>query len=146
MKPIERTAMTEPLVPLVTIAAELRCNVDVLVRRFAGDILIDEAGLRCIPASVSREYLAKVHAEAREVHRQALRMAAERAAQGNPLRERVRRIQARQDQLGDPIDGAALARMMESDGARDAELDRAAATRHELMTGTTVYHKLQEGN
>src|SRR5262245_19144427 len=96
-----------PLVPLVTLAAELRCDVEVLARRFAGDILVDGAGLRCIPEARSRMYLAKVHAEAREIHRQALQLAAERAARGNPMRERIRRIQARQTQLGGPVDGGA---------------------------------------
>ena len=131
------------LVPLVTLALELRCDPDTLARRFAGDILVDAAGLRAVPASRCREYLAKVHNEARESHRAALRVAAERQAAGNPLRDRVKAIQARQAQLGDPIDDAAFARMMEADGSRDAELDRAARDRAELMGQVQpTYHKI----
>jgi hypothetical protein len=141
----ENQPMTDnQLVPLVTLAAELRCDVDALVRRFAGDILIDGAGLRAIEASRCREYLAKVHNEAREIHRPALALAAERAAQGNPLRERVKRIQARQAALGEPLEGGALATMMAADGSRDRELDRAAAERHEMLTGQSTYHPLRQ--
>ena len=136
--------MTEPLVPLVVLALELRTDVDILVRRFAGDILVDGAGLRAVPASRCREYLAKVYAEARQIHQDALRVATERQAAGNPLRDRVKAIQARQAQLGEATDGAALGRMMAAD--LDARLDRAARDRAELAAGATVYHKLQEGN
>jgi hypothetical protein len=129
------------LVPLVTLAAELRCPIETLVKRFAGSIVLNEAGLRAISAERSRVYLAAVDAEAVEIHRAALAAAGERAM--NLARLRVRAIKAQQEGLGEPLDGGALATMLEADGARDAQLDRAARDRAELMgQAEPQYHKI----
>ena len=72
------------------------------------------------------------------------RKAAEARAAGNPVRERVRAIAKKQQLLGEATDGvgAALGRMQEADGARDAALDRAARDRQEMLDGTTYYHSV----
>jgi hypothetical protein len=129
--------MPEPLVALVLLALELRCPIETLLRRFAGSIVIDPStGLRAITAERSRMYLAAVNAEARE-------KAAQRAEVTMPeARLRVQAIKARQEQLGEATDGAALGRMMATD--LDAQLDRAARDRAEMLNGATTYHRIKE--
>ncbi|OBK78337.1 hypothetical protein [Mycobacterium sp. 1164985.4] len=137
------------LVPLGAIAAELGTSIDTLARRVADAIVIDAvSGLRCIEADICREHIARHHDAAREIHRQALERAAQTGASVEAMRERVRAIQRQQERLGPPVEGegGAFAVMLECDGARDAQLNKAARDRAEMTGGRLTYHQLNEGN
>lgn len=126
-------------VPLVLLALELHCDVDRLVRRFAGDIVIDPvSGLRAIPAPICREHLAAVHAQARQIHQDALRVAAERAAAPNPLRERVRARMAAAQAVPDGV--SAFEMMIARDP--DNPLARAGRNMDDMLRGDVTYHKI----
>jgi hypothetical protein len=135
----QQMTKTEALVALVLLALELRVDVTTLRRRFAGSIVLNEAGLESITCERARMYMAAVRAEAAEIHSAALRLAAEQAEQGNPARLRVQAIKAAQ-QGGDGVD--AYAAMVGNDP--DNPLNRAGRNMDEMLTGQATYHRLQE--
>ena len=133
-------------VPLTLIAAELNVPVDTVLRRLSEHVGFDDAGLRCVSVEHAWSYISHVQTERRIAAEQQRRRMADLAAKGNPLRDRVRRLAKQQERLAEAPDGegAAFARMLEADGSRDRELDRAARDRQELFSGATTYHRIQE--
>ena len=137
-------SMTVSTVPLAVLAMHQGRTEYELVAKYADCVVLDASGLPAIPTA-----LAKADNDALRQKRAALveeskRKAAEARAAGNPVRERVRAIAKKQQLLGEATDGvgAALGRMQEADGARDAALDRAARDRQEMLDGTTYYHSV----
>jgi hypothetical protein len=95
------------LVPLGIIAFELGLGTRDLERRCNGAVTRDPYGIRCIPGDLVRELIAERDAklDARRAEHQRHQDAL--AAQGNPIRERVRAIQATQR----PVEGNDMAAM-----------------------------------
>lgn len=129
-------------VPLAVLALELHQPIDNLARRLAGDVVVDPVtGLRAVPATFCRTYLAKVHDEARRIHQDALRMQAERAANDPALlqRARVRAIQAAQ--AVPPPDGVSAFEVMLANDPENA-LNRAGRHMDEMLRGGGTYHPI----
>jgi hypothetical protein len=137
------TTMTDPntLIPLATVAAEIGSDADVLAARLGDAVTPDDIGIRCIPADIARDQIAR-HRAAVQADRDQQR-AQRDAAKRRPfaLRQRIRAIGRQQERFA----GAALpatAVMM----ADDIE-DRLEASGHrmdELMSGDSVYHPIGE--
>ena len=128
------------------IAAELQMPLDRVVADLLDHITVRN-GRREVADEVCAGYVAEVQARRAAAVAAVAARAAEAALEGHPLREHVRAIQRRQEALGEPVDGhgAALGRMLESDGARDVALDRAARDRAEQLSPVVVvYHRIEE--
>jgi hypothetical protein len=147
-----RWQSAEPLdpaswIPVTELALEgfgrsdnFEARVTTLRHELSDEIIHDDLGRACVPRSVARvmfEERAQKQAQqqAHEAHRRA-----ELAAQGNPLRDRVRALQQRQT-LGDPL--ADMKRTEFEDG-----WERAAAQRDEVAnserSGRLQYHPIRE--
>ena len=100
-------------------------------------LLLDDLGRACVPRSTARAMFEERATRQAQAHAREEAHQAELAAQGNPLRDRVRAIQQR-GTTGNP-----LADMKRGDF--ETGWDRAAVQRDELAAGRTVYHKLNEG-
>jgi hypothetical protein len=48
MKQPEGNNMTDNLTPLTLVAAEIRTSADELARRYDDDVVVNDAGLRCV--------------------------------------------------------------------------------------------------
>lgn len=108
----ENEEMTN-LVPLVTIAAELGTTADRLASRFGdGAVIEDDCGIRCITRERARELIAAHRAAVQAAREKAAARRAELAAQPNPLRDRVRALQAAQAHFADGHDVPAVYRML----------------------------------
>lgn len=124
-------------------------DVEVVARRHADQLVRDNHGLRCLPGEVVAEMIAERDARAEAERRRWATELAQAQADGNLARERRLRHAAAQRQLvGD--DGAppdprqALAMLKEADGSRDRELNAAAASRLEFISGQGVYHSYRD--
>lgn len=119
-------------------------TVDVRIRNLrhdlSEDLLLDDIGRACVPRSVARQMFADRAQAVRDADAQRAAERAEAKARGNPLRDRIRALQARET-LGDP-----LADMKQDEIAGDWE--KAAAKRAEMtqseQTGRLQYHPIRE--
>lgn len=92
----------EKLYPLAQVASELDCGVKDLRRRLNGKVVRDENLMRCIPGSIVRQLIEDRDAELAG-QREAERQRRENPTP-NPLRERVKAIQAAQKELPPNVD------------------------------------------
>jgi hypothetical protein len=124
--------------------------LEVLAARLGDAVRADEDGWRVVTSERAKAFRDELAAaRQRERERQA-QLAADIAAKGNPTRDRVRRLQAAQDRFalvdnGEPLDPRqALAAMKLVAGDHDRQLDAAATSRQELLSGATVYHSVKD--
>jgi hypothetical protein len=133
-------------VPLALLAIELGTDVNALAAHFADTVRTDDNGLRAVTSALARAHIAAHHAAAQRVREQAAAQLAAAAAAGNPTREKIRALRARQTPVGAPGEplqpGAALAVLQAGDGTLDEHLDASARQFDELVTGRTTYHRI----
>jgi hypothetical protein len=129
------------LEPLVTVAAEIGADADVLAGRLAGAVELNAAGIRCIPTDTARQVIADHRAAVQAMRDRQLARRAEAARRPHPIRERVRALQRQQERFAG-ADVPALAVLM----ASDLEDRQAASSRRldELLTGDSHYHRINE--
>lgn len=92
--------MTNQLYPIASVAAELNIGYRELERRCNGNVVRDDALMKCIPAHLVRELI--VERDAADLAEREARRQAAANRQPNPHRERVRAIQAAQ--RANPVD------------------------------------------
>jgi hypothetical protein len=91
----------QTLVPIGLLTAE-GFDLGTVSHRFADELVINDAGLRCLPASTVRALIDERDQQQVAERERAERYRAELAAKGNPMRDRVRAIAATQERVGPP--------------------------------------------
>ena len=129
-------------VPLSVVAAEIGTSADELAVRAGNAVIVDETtGLRSLPAERCRELISAHHAAVQAAREKASAERAAAAARPNPLRDRVRALQAAQANYdGDPS-APALARALAADPG--SAFNRRSQILDEMYSGETVMHRFR---
>lgn len=103
--------------------------------------MLDEIGIRCIPAAAARDLIA-THRAAVQIARDRQRTEREAARQRpHPIRQRLESLHAAQERF-EGADLPALAVMMANDV--EASMNASSARMDELLTGDSYYHPINE--
>jgi hypothetical protein len=92
-------------VPIGLLLAE-GFDLSAIRHRFADQLLTDDAGLSCLPASTVRSMINERDEQAAAAAARRAEQIAEAERRGNPIRDRVRAIAAAQDAAGGPQHGS----------------------------------------
>lgn len=135
------------LIPLAVVASELDCGVKDLRRRLNGNVIRDEAGIRCAPATVVRQLVTE-----RDERIAAVREAERQRLDGNPrnpYRERVRAAKDRQRCASLGVDALSMAQKAiaivvqpESPAELDESMTEADERTSDFMSGQMQLRKI----
>jgi hypothetical protein len=129
---------------LTLVAAEVGATADELASRFGDAVMIDDAGIRCIPTEIACELITAHRAAVQAERERRLREQAERAARPFALRERVRAIAAAEATWdGDP-NTPALVKALSRDP--DSAQRRSEARLDEMRSGEMVMRRIRGDN
>lgn len=122
--------MCEGLIPIGLLASELGCGTRDLLKRVGASVVVNEAGLRCVPPEISRkvcderdEALLRRHTMEAEQRRAAREVMALRQAEREAEQERRKRLSAQQRDMVNS--GIPAVDVMKSQ-AQEQKWDRAA--------------------
>ena len=138
--------MSDNMIPLAVLAAELSEDVNMLARRLGSSVHLDNIGLRF----VTRADAAQLIAERREAERDTLARVTAIADSGSAHadRERVRAIRRAQERSGLQLDGLSLSDAAHASITAEhhaARLSRAGETLDEMMRPDAMqYHPIEK--